>query len=94
MLPSCLFRRRFSLSRRGRILWRDFRLAVFGKEIVEGFSHDPMQGIPVLNSENLELVAHLLWKVDGDGTGPSPPLWHRRFCYRCGRLLGGGFPVA
>ena len=57
------------------VLWRDFRLAMLGEEIVEGFRYDAMQCVSVLDGENLQLVAHLFGKMHSDGARAGFLLW-------------------
>ena len=61
---------------------RNLGLAVFGEQIVESLGHKIVQRRVCLHRQNLELVAHLLREVDGDGTRSSPALLRRRFCFR------------
>ena len=45
-------------------------LAIFRKEHVEAFAYKRLQRGSLLHGQNLELVANLFWKVNGNGLGP------------------------
>ena len=47
----------------------DFRLSVFGKEIIVGLRHQIVESATTLNGQNLQLIANLSREMAGDGRG-------------------------